>query len=178
MTCVWPELTRKRSRPSLTTTPDHNEVGQRPTRVDQERDAAAGHGEHQIVRALAVDDRRQLGGESGKGRRGLAVAERQLSPRPSAEALRRDELPRATSPLPAAAVPTVTPPMPRHTSRTRPSRSRRVHRSPSEDHSLRAGTPRIVRAGPFQPQRCFASSYAGRAYGARLTPESLPAQRA
>ena len=37
---------------------------------------------------------------------------------------------------------------PRHTSRTRPSRSRRVRRPPYEDHSHRAGTPRIVRAGP------------------------------
>ena len=31
---------------------------------------------------------------------------------------------------------------------------------------------------PVQPQRCFASRYAGRACGPRLTLESLPAQRA
>jgi hypothetical protein len=39
-------------------------------------------------------------------------------------------------------------PMPRPTSRTRPSRSRQVTRSPYEDHSHRAGTPRIVQVGP------------------------------
>jgi hypothetical protein len=31
---------------------------------------------------------------------------------------------------------------------------------------------------PLQPQRCFASRYAGRACGALLTPEPLPTQRA
>jgi hypothetical protein len=31
---------------------------------------------------------------------------------------------------------------------------------------------------PLQPQRCFASRYAGHAFGAPLTLEPLPAQRA
>jgi hypothetical protein len=119
-------------------------------------------------------------GESGEGRRGLAVAGRQLSPPPSggsptARRAAAHDFPATGSPLPAAAVPTVTPPMPRHTSRTRPSRSRRVRRPPSEDHSHRAGTPRIVRAGPSSLKRCFASRCAGRACGAPLTPEPLPA---
>ena len=49
-----------------------------------------------------------------------------------AEALRRDELPRTAAPAPAAAGPRRHAPMPRHTSRARPSRSRRVRRSPCE----------------------------------------------
>ena len=49
-----------------------------------------------------------------------------------AEALRRDELPRTAAPAPAAAGPRRHAPMPRHTSRARPSRSRRVRRSPYE----------------------------------------------
>jgi hypothetical protein len=85
---------------------------------------------------------------SGKGRRGLAVAGRQLSSALRAEALRRDELPRTAAPAPAAAGPRRHASMPRHMSRTRPSRSRQVHRSPYEDHSHRAGTPRIVQVVP------------------------------
>ena len=65
-----------------------------------------------------------------------------------AEALRRDELPRTAAPAPAAVSPRRNAPMPRHTSRARQSHSRRVRRSPSKGHSHRAGTPRIVRAGP------------------------------
>jgi len=49
-----------------------------------------------------------------------------------AEALRRDELPRTAAPAPAAAGPRRHAPMPCHTSRARPSRSRRVRRSPCE----------------------------------------------
>ena len=46
-------------------------------------------------------------------------------------------------------VPAVTPPSPRHTCRTKPSRSRHLRRSPYEDHSHRPGTPRIIQVGPF-----------------------------
>jgi hypothetical protein len=45
-----------------------------------------------------------------------------------AEALRRDELPRTAAPAPAAAGPRRHAPMPCHTSRARPSRSRRERR--------------------------------------------------
>jgi hypothetical protein len=55
---------------------------------------------------------------------------------------------RAAAPAPAAAGPRRHAPMPRHTSRTRPSRSHRVRRSPCEGHRHRDGTPRIVRVGP------------------------------
>ncbi len=51
---------------------------------------------------------------------------------PKSEALRRDELPRTAAPAPAAAGPRRHAPMPLYTSRTRPSRSRRVRRSPCE----------------------------------------------
>ena len=70
-----------------------------------------------------------------------------------AGALRRDELPRTAAPAPAAAGPRRHAPMPRHTSRARPSRSRRVRRSPCEGHSHRAGTCRALSgSAPLQRQ--------------------------
>jgi hypothetical protein len=90
---------------------------------------------------------------SGKGRRGCSPLRGGSFRRAlRAEALRRDELPRVASPAPAAAGARRIAPMPHHASRTRPSCSRRVRRSPYEGHSRRAGTPRIVQVGPLHPQ--------------------------
>jgi hypothetical protein len=86
---------------------------------------------------------------SGKGRPGVSPLRGGSFRRAlRAEALRRDELPRTAAPAPAAVGPRRHARMPRHTSRARPSRSRRVRRSPCEGHSYRAGTPRIVQVGP------------------------------
>ena len=54
----------------------------------------------------------------------------------------------------------------------RPSPSRRVRRSPGECHSHRAGTPRIVRAGPSSLNGASRLAGAGRACGAPLTLET------
>ena len=101
--------------------------------------------------ARATGESRAAGGPviSGKGRRGsrrcwAAAFAAPFGRKPYGATSCRARLPRHR-PQP---VPAVTAPMPRHTSRARPSRSRRVRRSPCEGHSHRAGTPRIVQVGP------------------------------
>jgi hypothetical protein len=78
----------------------------------------------------------------------LAVAGRQLPPRPSGGRPTARRAAASGYPAPAAAGPRRHAPAPRHTCRTKPSRSRQVRRSPYEDHSHRAGTPRIIQVGP------------------------------
>jgi hypothetical protein len=87
---------------------------------------------------------------SCKGRRvsrrcGVAASAAPFGRKPYGATSCRAQLPRHR-PQP---VPAVTPPTPRHTCRTKPSRSRHLRRSPYEDHSHRPGTPRIIQVGPF-----------------------------
>jgi hypothetical protein len=94
-------------------------------------------------RAARVIRRKRLGFN-----RGLPVAGRQLSPRPSDDSPRARQPPRTVAPVtgrmrsppyPAAAPASTT---------TRPSTSRRCTGRRVRGHSHRGGTPRIVRAGP------------------------------
>ena len=108
--------------------------------------------------------------------RGLAVAGRQLSPRPSdaSPTARRAAAHRAPGDRPPA-VPAV--------SRCRARQlhgqaeaSRRVRRSPGECHRHRAGTPRIVRAGPSSVKgtpRSFLTASQKRSSGPALERRSL-----
>jgi hypothetical protein len=94
-----------------------------------------------------------------------------------AEALRRGELPRtAASPAPAAVgprrnVPDAAPREPDQAITLVPSATFAVQRSQPPGRNAAHCLGRSL-----QPQRCFASRFAGRAYGAPFTLEPLPAQ--
>ena len=86
---------------------------------------------------------------SGKGRRGLAVAGRQLSPRPSGGSpTARRAAPHGLPRHRPQPVPAVTPR--RRATRAGPGRHARAECADSraKGHSHRAGTPRIVQVGP------------------------------
>jgi hypothetical protein len=107
---------------------------------------------------------------SGKVRRGLAVAGRQLRRALRAEALRRDELPRTAAPAPAAAGPRRHAPVPRHTSRAKPSRSRRVRRSPCERSQPPGRNVAHYPGRPLQRQghpKILSNRFAERIFGTR-----------
>ena len=109
---------------------------------------------------------------------GLAVAGRQLSPRPlgggppGASAAAHGtpgDRPLRSPPYPAAAPASTT---------TRPTPSRRMRRKPRECHSQRAGTPRIVRAGPSSVKGTlrFADVWPPLSAGASASPAGLTAR--
>jgi hypothetical protein len=85
---------------------------------------------------------------SGKAAGGLAVAGRQLSPRPSGESPAARRAAAHSFPVTAAACPRRNVPMPRYTSRTRPSRSHQVCRSPYKVTVTGPERRAIVRVGP------------------------------
>ena len=69
-------------------------------------------------------------------------------------------------------LPAATTPVPRDTSRTRPSALRHVHPSPGERSQVHGRNAAHCPGRLLQPQRCFASRCAGRACGAPLTLET------
>jgi hypothetical protein len=125
-------------------------------------------GREQLRRRAARVTRRRRPGFA----RGLAVAGRQLSPRPSDASPTARRLPRAAPPVtgrlrsppyPAAALASTT--------------ARAVSIAPDAPVAGRMSQPPGRNAAhcpgwPLQPQRCSASRCAGRAYGAPLTLET------
>ena len=121
--------------------------------------------------------------EARQGRRGTRRYEAAVSLAPfRAVALRARRLPRTASPAPAAGGPRRNVPGAASRELVSAVMLRQVRRSPCEGHRDRGRNAAHCPGRPLQRQRCSASALArtarGRAYGAPLTPEPLPTQRA